>query len=73
MSLTESQEVDIFNGLFQHCELIDQIGKEDSYMTKYQLCEGYTQFLNNSNRSKTNFLLNLFALSWFFVSFLNKI
>ena len=51
LNLTENQEYDIFNKLFRNCEFINQLNKQASYLTKYQLCVGYTS-LNSSGMSK---------------------
>lgn len=48
MNLTERDEYDIFNKVFRHCEFINQLTKQSTFLTKYQLCVGY-KALNASN------------------------
>ena len=52
MNLTERDEYNLFNKLFKHCEFINQLTKQATFFTKYQLCAGY-KVLNGSNSLKS--------------------
>jgi len=63
MNLTERDEYNLFNKLFRHCEFINQLTKQATFSTKYQLCMGY-KVLNGSNtlKSSINVIQTIFII-----------